>query len=172
MEVRPPLLHAAVRRHSVDRRDPPLQLPLWQRLRQGQDRVDQEQLFRRGKLRWAWLLCQLAQCVQTGVEKTLELLDTSSNARGWQAPERRNASIRNENGTSVQAKKSAIYEESPTDQLLCDIELVKHRLEAGLKALIDSEPEVTHYDVIVGDGDCGTTLNRGAEGKFCKLKVT
>ncbi len=29
-----------------DRRDPPLQIPLWRRLRQGQDHVDQEQLFR------------------------------------------------------------------------------------------------------------------------------
>ena len=52
MEVRPPLLYAAARRHGVDCRDPPLQLPLWRRLRQGQDRVDQEQLFRRYLVRY------------------------------------------------------------------------------------------------------------------------
>lgn len=29
--------------------------------------------------------------------------------------------------------------------------------------MIDAEPEVTHYDTVVGDGDCGVGLKRGAE---------
>ncbi len=39
----------------------------------------------------------------------------------------------------------------------------KKALEGGLQRLIAAEPEVTKYDTIVGDGDCGTGLKRGAE---------
>jgi hypothetical protein len=46
MEVRSPLLYPAVRRHSVDRRDPPLQLFFGRRLRQCLGCVDKKQLFR------------------------------------------------------------------------------------------------------------------------------
>jgi hypothetical protein len=38
-------------------------------------------------------------------------------------------------------------------------------LTNGLSRLIKSEPEITNYDTIVGDGDCGITLKRGADGK-------
>lgn len=34
---------------------------------------------------------------------------------------------------------------------------------SGLKRVIAAAPEVTKYDTIVGDGDCGTGLQRGAE---------
>lgn len=34
----------------------------------------------------------------------------------------------------------------------------------GLEKLITAEPDVTKYDTIVGDGDCGIGLKRGAEG--------
>ena len=36
-------------------------------------------------------------------------------------------------------------------------------MSSGLKRLIDAEPKVTRYDTIVGDGDCGIGLKRGAE---------
>jgi dihydroxyacetone kinase len=36
-------------------------------------------------------------------------------------------------------------------------------LGAGLQRVIKAEPEVTRYDTIVGDGDCGIGLKRGAE---------
>ena len=34
---------------------------------------------------------------------------------------------------------------------------------AACKSLIEAEPRITQYDTAVGDGDCGTTLRRGAE---------
>ena len=37
-------------------------------------------------------------------------------------------------------------------------------LEPALKDLIVAEAEVTKYDSVVGDGDCGIGLKRGAEG--------
>ncbi|KAF2092222.1 Dak phosphatase [Saccharata proteae CBS 121410] len=39
---------------------------------------------------------------------------------------------------------------------------IRRRLTAGCKAVIAAEPAITHYDTIVGDGDCGITLRAGA----------
>lgn len=36
-------------------------------------------------------------------------------------------------------------------------------LGAGLARLVAAEPALTRYDTLVGDGDCGTGLKRGAE---------
>lgn len=40
---------------------------------------------------------------------------------------------------------------------------LKKVLSSGLKRVIEAEPTITHYDTIVGDGDCGVGLKRGAE---------
>lgn len=40
---------------------------------------------------------------------------------------------------------------------------MKKILGAGLQRVIQAEPEVTRFDTIVGDGDCGVGLKRGAE---------
>jgi triose/dihydroxyacetone kinase / FAD-AMP lyase (cyclizing) len=39
----------------------------------------------------------------------------------------------------------------------------------ALRRLIKAEPEITKYDTIVGDGDCGVGLKRGAEGNKSRL---
>ena len=41
---------------------------------------------------------------------------------------------------------------------------LRSALEPALKKLIAAEAEVTKYDTVVGDGDCGIGLKRGAEG--------
>lgn len=46
---------------------------------------------------------------------------------------------------------------------IVDPAVVKKVLNAGLQRVIKAEPEVTRYDTIVGDGDCGVGLKRGAE---------
>ena len=38
-----------------------------------------------------------------------------------------------------------------------------HTLSNALKALIKAEPEISRYDELVGDGDCGSALKKGAE---------
>ena len=38
-------------------------------------------------------------------------------------------------------------------------------LKSALEKVIAAEPEVTRYDTVVGDGDCGIGLKRGAEGE-------
>ena len=44
-------------------------------------------------------------------------------------------------------------------------DVAQKALEAGLNRLVSAEPDITNYDTIVGDGDCGIGLRRGAEGK-------
>ena len=39
----------------------------------------------------------------------------------------------------------------------------KSALQSGLKRVIAAESEITRFDTIVGDGDCGIGLKRGAE---------
>lgn len=43
-------------------------------------------------------------------------------------------------------------------------------LTSGLKQLIASEKDITNYDTVVGDGDCGIGLKRGAEGLLAMLE--
>jgi dihydroxyacetone kinase len=47
-----------------------------------------------------------------------------------------------------------------------DYLLAKKALTSGLNKLIAAESVVTYYDTVVGDGDCGIGLKRGAEGKI------
>lgn len=42
----------------------------------------------------------------------------------------------------------------------------KSALRTALERLISVEPDVTKYDTVVGDGDCGIGLKRGAEGEL------
>jgi dihydroxyacetone kinase len=46
--------------------------------------------------------------------------------------------------------------------LLVDIPLFRRRVSAACENVIAAEPQITHFDTIVGDGDCGMTLARGA----------
>lgn len=58
------------------------------------------------------------------------------------------------------------------DQITVDPTVVKKALESGLGRLIAAEPDVTRYDTVVGDGDCGVGLKRGAEAILEMLKRT
>ena len=42
----------------------------------------------------------------------------------------------------------------------------KVALNKGLMSLIAAEPDITRYDTVVGDGDCGVGMKRGAEGSY------
>jgi hypothetical protein len=45
-----------------------------------------------------------------------------------------------------------------------DPDLFVKAVQSACQALISAEPEITKYDTIAGDGDCGLTLKAGAEG--------
>lgn len=49
-----------------------------------------------------------------------------------------------------------------------DYSFAKSALTTALDRLIAAEGDITNYDTIVGDGDCGIGLKRGAECR-CNL---
>jgi dihydroxyacetone kinase len=55
---------------------------------------------------------------------------------------------------------------------LVDPDLGRKALETALNRLIKAEPDITNYDTIVGDGDCGIGLKRGAEGLLNLLETS
>jgi len=67
---------------------------------------------------------------------------------------------------------SAKDEETKESGLKLHPEVTKSALSAGLERVIAAEPDVTKYDTVVGDGDCGIGLKRGAEAVLKFLSQT
>ncbi|OQD64248.1 hypothetical protein PENPOL_c008G02489 [Penicillium polonicum] len=98
-----------------------------------------------------------------GVKTTmLELLDAPAEAVGWSAPVNTSTWENNRNADAVDLKTSNLAEDIHSN-LQLDPTLLQKALSAGLERVIKAEAEVTRYDTIVGDGDCGIGLKRGAE---------
>ncbi|TKX19216.1 dihydroxyacetone kinase-3 [Elsinoe australis] len=103
----------------------------------------------------------LLKLADTGVGKSmLELLDAPAEANGWSAAvstktwQEKSTATREGGPGKVEAKPSG---------LTIDLEQTKAALGGALSAVINAEPEITKYDTVVGDGDCGIGLKRGAE---------
>ncbi|KAI0397343.1 Dak1 domain-containing protein, partial [Xylariaceae sp. FL0594] len=97
-----------------------------------------------------------------GGPSMIQLLDYPCEATGWSAPiaketwEARNTSTREDVAAPDQGVKPS--------GLTADPIAFTEALTSGLEALISAEPEITRFDTVVGDGDCGIGLRRGAEG--------
>lgn len=112
----------------------------------------------------------------------LDLIDAPAEAVGWSAPI--DSSTWNERiDTPVELEASNVIEDAPSNlkrklysqtcplynlslrltPIAVDPSIMKKVLSAGLKRVIAAEPDVTRFDTIVGDGDCGIGLKRGAE---------
>lgn len=104
----------------------------------------------------------LLKIVDTGSAPTMvQLLDDPCEATGWSAP------ITTETWDSppTGTREGNVKEEKdvkPTG-LKSDATAAQKHLTAALEQVIAVEPEVTKYDTVVGDGDCGIGLKRGAE---------
>ncbi|KAI9867524.1 MAG: hypothetical protein M1830_005816 [Pleopsidium flavum] len=100
----------------------------------------------------------------------LELLDAPAEATGW------SAAIKTETWDRKfepsREKTGDAEDESKPSNLQMDPAVVKKALAAGLERLIAAEPDVTKYDTVVGDGDCGIGLKHGAEAILDMLKRT
>lgn len=92
----------------------------------------------------------------------VELLDDPAEATGWSAPisketwETKNEATREDDASQVQQQQPS--------GLKYDASAATERIIAALQSVIAAEPEITKYDTVVGDGDCGIGLKRGAEG--------
>ncbi|KAK2754531.1 hypothetical protein FQN54_006932 [Arachnomyces sp. PD_36] len=117
----------------------------------------------------------LLKLADTGLgpgKSLLELLDAPSEAVGWAAPI---PTTTWENRTDEPvAKRRAATEIQVVGNLKADNATFQSVLRSGLKRVIAAEPDVTRFDTIVGDGDCGVGLKRGAESiiKFLDMGTT
>ncbi|KAF4996234.1 hypothetical protein FGRMN_4590 [Fusarium graminum] len=91
----------------------------------------------------------------------IELLDAPSEVVGWSAPIQ--SSTWDAKNTNTRKDPVGAAEDIKPSGLKADANAAQSALKSGLQRVIDAEPEVTHYDTIVGDGDCGIGLKRGAE---------
>lgn len=97
-----------------------------------------------------------------GGPSMIELLDGPSEVPGWSAMIRKETwEAKNQ---AVMDGVSRVTEETKPSGLKIDVEGAKYALTNALERVIAAEPEITRYDTVVGDGDCGIGLKRGAEG--------
>lgn len=119
-------------------------------------------------LGWSASILRLEDTGLGSGKSMLELIDAPAEAVGWA-------------GTGVatstwEGDNSAIFEhkaEDTTDTRKSNLKLDPAQsskvLKAGLKRMIAAESDVTRYDTIVGDGDCGIGLKRGSEAVIKEL---
>ncbi|EXJ84541.1 dihydroxyacetone kinase [Capronia epimyces CBS 606.96] len=96
----------------------------------------------------------------------LELLDAPAEAVGWAAAIQTSTWEADNTGTMDKSIESG---EAKPSKLTIDPKQAHAVLKAGLDTLIAVEPDVTKFDTIVGDGDCGIGLKRGAEAVLEEL---
>ncbi|KHJ32405.1 putative dihydroxyacetone kinase [Erysiphe necator] len=110
--------------------------------------------------------------LQNGSLSMLELLDDPAEATGWFAPVKKETWDMLSNPTTLCEIPIFYTNESKSSGLRCNPEMVKMRMIVALKRLTAAEPEVTRYDTIVGDGDCGIGLKRCAQALLNLLSST
>ena len=106
----------------------------------------------------------------TGLESgksMLELLDAPAEAFGWAAAVK--TSTWEADNSATMEGHAAVTAEGKTSNLKLDPKQAHTSLKAGLDKMIAVEADVTKYDTIIGDGDCGIGLKRGAEAVLKEL---
>jgi dihydroxyacetone kinase len=105
----------------------------------------------------------LLKLADSGVSTSLlDLLDAPAEATGWAAPIKTSTWTKPPTQTSTTSENQASTNKPAN--LTIDPSLASSALKHALQNLISAEPDVTRYDTVVGDGDCGIGLKRGAEG--------
>lgn len=94
----------------------------------------------------------------------IELLDAPSEVTGWAAPIQTSTWANRSSATLTET--SGAHQEIPSSDLKLDAASATTALTNALGKVIAAEPDVTRYDTVVGDGDCGIGLKRGAEGMY------
>ncbi|KAL2760434.1 hypothetical protein ACRALDRAFT_1026774 [Sodiomyces alcalophilus JCM 7366] len=98
----------------------------------------------------------------------VELLDDPAEAAGWYAPISKET-WETKNGATRESDASQEQQQQPSG-LKYDASAATESITAALHSVIAAEPEITQYDTVVGDGDCGIGLKRGAEAILSHIK--
>ncbi|KAL9638534.1 MAG: hypothetical protein Q9164_001488 [Protoblastenia rupestris] len=131
-------------------------------------RIIQGTLF--GSLDGPGFILTVLKLSDTGLgssKSMLEALDAPINAIGW--PHCVSRETWETTYKPLPEEKEDEEGESQPSNLKLDPQKLKQTLEPALKKLIAAEVEITKYDTVVGDGDCGLGLKRGAEATLTAL---
>ncbi|EGW32380.1 uncharacterized protein SPAPADRAFT_139806 [Spathaspora passalidarum NRRL Y-27907] len=89
----------------------------------------------------------------------LKYLDAPTNAPGWK-PKIFNDKLWEQPIEYVESPMK--HQVAVTSKLRIDENKFETQLRNAMKVLLEQEPDITKYDTLVGDGDCGETLAKGA----------
>lgn len=115
-----------------------------------------------------------ADCPFTSVDNLLANLDAPHNSSAW--PTTQNIYPV---PSALQRKRQDQYIDVPAEQkvvveggaqLMVDPKGIQEALKVASEDVITLEPDLTRWDTIVGDGDCGETCAQGAEAVLKHLK--
>ncbi|KAF1972522.1 dihydroxyacetone kinase [Bimuria novae-zelandiae CBS 107.79] len=106
-------------------------------------------------------LLKVADTGLGGESSMIKLLDAPAEATGWTAAI--SSETWSKKAKQANERRASEDDEAEPSNLRVDYGFAKSTLTTALKRLIAAEPDVTNYDTIVGDGDCGIGLKRGAE---------
>ncbi|KAG6008059.1 hypothetical protein E4U21_005072 [Claviceps maximensis] len=109
--------------------------------------------------------------LENGGPGMIELLDAAAEVTGWSAPigkltweeaGRRSADVE---GCAPESQQQQQQQEQhvASSGLTMDADIATKRLAMALEMVIKAEPDITRFDTVVGDGDCGIGLKRGAQ---------
>nr|POF14102.1 dihydroxyacetone kinase 1 [Quercus suber] len=105
-----------------------------------------------------------------GSQSMLQLLDASAEASGWAA------AISSKTWSQPPTKTRENDSGPGLDNQPCGLDIdpvsANKALSNALQKVVDAEPNITRYDTVVGDGDCGIGLKRGAEAILAHLQST
>ncbi|KAK4185005.1 Dak1 domain-containing protein [Podospora australis] len=106
---------------------------------------------------------------EIGGPSMIQLLDEPSEATGWTP----SVSKRTweEKNSQTREQDASVGADMQSSGLQMDAKAAQQALTKALDSVVAAESEVTRYDTIVGDGDCGIGLKRGAEAVLKHLKA-
>lgn len=96
------------------------------------------------------------------------LLDLPVGAPGWLNNSRRGFSLDVLDKTTGLSDMS-VELSNKTAGKITNTNAVAQALRSGAENVIAAEPDITHYDTILGDGDCGQTLKEGSNAILAAL---
>lgn len=107
-------------------------------------------------------------------EKILEYLDASASAPGWRfssgsKPGEPDVKVGTNKG-GADEDEALLVKSGAAPVKLADFAAFEKAITAAAHNVIKAEPEITRFDTIAGDGDCGLTLKAGAEGVLKQFK--
>ncbi|KIW09772.1 dihydroxyacetone kinase [Exophiala spinifera] len=92
----------------------------------------------------------------------LSLLDAPAQCAGW-TPSLLESSTQQLPIDSRVVSGGPVVDFSSVESIPCDASFVSTLFENVYREVAKQEPEITHFDTVIGDGDCGTTLLSGAK---------